>query len=183
MALLYLFVTFFRIGLFSVGGGLATVPFLFEIADNSDWLTHEAIGNMLAVAQSSPGAIGVNLAAYVGHSYAGTAGGFAASLGLISPSIFIIIIVARMLQKFKEDNIVQSIFTSLKPAAAGLLCATGLGIIVLSIWNVSAPVWYDFIRWKELILLIVILFLIMKYKKHPVLYIVIAGITGVFLFA
>jgi chromate transporter len=183
MEFLYLFTTFFRIGLFSIGGGLATVPFLFEIADNSDWLTREAVGNMLAVAQSSPGAIGVNLASYVGYTYAGVAGGFTAVLGLVSPSIIIIIIVARMLKKFKENMIVQCLFTSFKPAAAGLLSAAGLGVIALSVWNVSALVWYDFIRWKEIILLAVLLFLIMKFKKHPVLYIIIAGTAGAFLLA
>jgi chromate transporter len=181
MDLLYLFATFFRIGLFAIGGGLATLPFLFEIADNSDWITREAIGNMLAVAQSSPGAIGVNLAAYVGQTYAGAAGGFAAALGLVSPSIIIIIIIARMLKTFKENKIVQCLFTSFKPAAAGLLSAAGFGVILLSIWNVSAPTWYGLIRWKEVILLGALLFLIIRFKKHPVLYIVIAGTAGVLL--
>ena len=181
MNLLYLFAAFFRIGLFAIGGGLATLPFLYEIADASDWLTREAIVNMLAVAQSSPGAIGVNLASYVGFSYAGAAGSYAAALGLIAPSIIIIIIVARILQSFKENKIVQSLFAAFRPAAAGLLSAAGIGAIILSVWNASAPIWHEFIKWKETLLLGIIFFLIIKFKKHPILYIAAAGTAGVIL--
>ncbi|MCL2478080.1 MAG: chromate transporter, partial [Treponema sp.] len=85
MNLIYLFANFARIGLFAIGGGLATLPFLFEIADSSNWLTREAIANMLAVSQSLPGAIGVNLAAYVGFVNSGIAGGFSAAIGLVAP--------------------------------------------------------------------------------------------------
>jgi len=181
MSLLYLAANFFRIGLFAIGGGLATLPFLFEIADSSDWLTREAIANMLAVAQSLPGAIGVNLAAYVGFVYSGPAGGFAAAIGLVAPSIVIIIIIARILQSFKESKIVKSLFTAFRPAAAGLLSAAGFAAIALSIWNAAAPVWYEFIRWKELVLLAVLFFLVYKFKKHPLLYITGAGIIGIVL--
>ncbi|MCL2833994.1 MAG: chromate transporter [Treponema sp.] len=181
MNFLYLFTNFFRIGLFAIGGGLATVPFLFEIADSSDWLTREAIANMLAVAQSLPGAIGVNLAAYVGFIHSGPAGGFAAALGLVAPSIIIIIIIARILDRFKESKIIKSLFTAFRPAAAGLLSAAGFSAIMLSIWNAAAPVWYEFLRWKELILMGVLFFLIYKFKKHPLLYIAGAGVIGIIL--
>ena len=179
MNLLYLFAVFFRIGLFAIGGGLATLPFLFEIADNSDWLTRESIGNMLAVAQSAPGAIGVNLAAYTGFTYTGVSGGLAAALGLVTPSIVIIIIVARMLQTFRESRIVKTLFTAFRPAAAGLLSSAGLGAIVLALWNSAAPRWYEFLRWKEFLLFGLIFFLVFKFKKHPVLYIAAAGAAGI----
>ena len=181
MSLLYFFATFSRIGLFAIGGGLATLPFLFEIADNADWLSREYIGNMLAIAQSSPGAIGVNLAAYTGFVYAGPAGSFAAAMGLIVPSIIIIIIVARILQSFKENKVVQSLFTAFRPAAAGLLTAAGFGAIALSLWYSSAELWHEFVKWKELLLLALILFFVIKFKKHPILYIAAAGAAGVLL--
>ena len=181
MKLLYLFVTFFRIGLFAIGGGLATLPFLNEIADKSDWLTRESIANMLAMAQSSPGAIGVNLAAYTGFRYSGIAGSYAAALGLIFPSIIIIVIVARVLQAFKENRIVQSLFTAFRPAAAGLLSAAGFGAIILSVWNAAAPVWYGYLRWREALIMLIIFVLIIKFRKHPVLYIAAAGILGLIL--
>jgi chromate transporter len=176
--LLFIFAGFFRIGLFAIGGGLATVPFLFELADNSDWLTREAVGNMLAVAQSSPGAIGVNLAAYTGFRYAGVPGGYMAALGLVCPSIIIIILVAKALQAFKESGIVKRLFDGFRPAAAGLLSAAGFGAIALSLYNAAAPVWYELIRWRETVLFVVLFGLIFKFKKHPVIYILAAGAAG-----
>jgi chromate transporter len=176
--LLFIFVTFFKIGLFAIGGGLATVPFLFELADGSLWLTREAVGDMLAVAQSSPGAIGVNLAAYTGFRYAGVPGSYLAALGLISPSIIIIVIVARMLQRFKESAVVKRVFSGFRPAAAGLLSAAGFGAITLCLYNAAAPVWYELIRWRETILFIIIFALVYKFKKHPVVYIFAAGAAG-----
>ena len=187
MKLLYLFATFFRIGLFSIGGGLATLPFLFELADNSTginasgWLTREMIGNMLAVAQSSPGAVGANLSAYTGLRYAFIPGGYTAVLGLIAPSVIIITIVAKTLQAFKESAVVKSLFSGFRPAAAGLLSAAGFGAISLSLFNSSSKTLYEIIRWKETLIFAVLFLLVFKFKKHPIVYIVAAGVAGIFL--
>ena len=182
MRLLYLFGVFFKIGLFSVGGGLATLPFLFELADQSDgWLTREMIGNMLAVAQSLPGAIGANLSTYTGFRYASIPGGYMAALGLTAPSIIVIIIIARMLKSFQENLVVKSLFAGFRPAAAGLLSAAGFGAIALSLWNAAAPVWYECIRWKETLLFAVLAFFVIRFRKHPIVYIIAAGTAGVIL--
>jgi chromate transporter len=178
VSLLFLFADFCRIGFFAVGGGLATLPFLFEIADRSDWLSREAVGNMLAAAQSLPGAIGVNLAAYTGFRHSGLPGGYMAAFGLIFPSVIIITIIARMLQAFKKSVIVQRLFSGFRPAAAGLLSAAGFGAIALSLYNPQAPVWYELIRWKEALLFLVIFLLVFKFKKHPIIYILAAGAAG-----
>jgi chromate transporter len=179
MKLLFMFVTFCRIGFFAVGGGLATLPFLFEIADSSNWLSREEVGNMLAVAQSLPGAIGVNLAAYTGFRYAAIPGGYLAALGLVFPSIVVITIVAKMLQAFKESVIVQRLFSGFRPAAAGLLSAAGFSAIALSLYNPEAPLWYELIRWREALLFLVLFILVFKLKKHPIVYIIAAGAAGV----
>jgi chromate transporter len=182
MNLLYLFVTFFRIGLFAIGGGLATLPYLFDLADKSDgWLSREMIGNMLAVAQSSPGAVGVNLSSYTGVRYAGIPGAYMASLGLIAPSIVIIIIVAKTLKAFKENAVVKSFLAGLKPAATALISSAGLGAISLSLWNSAALSWLEYIRWKETLIFIAVFLLIVKFKKHPIVYIIGAGVAGVVL--
>ena len=187
MRLLFLFANFFKIGLFSVGGGYAILPFLFEMADRSinmeppGWLTRELIGNMLAVAQSMPGAIGANLAAYTGFQYAGLTGSFVSAFGLAAPAIIIITIVARTLQSFKENTLVKNVLSGLRPAAAGLLSAAAFGAITLSIWNAAAPVWYEFLRWKETLIFLVLFFLVYKLKKHPVIYILAAGLAGIVL--
>jgi chromate transporter len=182
MKLFLVFVTFCRIGLFAVGGGLATLPFLFEIADGPDralWqLSREAVGNMLAVAQSLPGALGVNLASYTGFRYLGIPGAYLAAFGLVFPSIVVITIVAKMLQAFKESLVVQRLFNGFRPAAAGLLSAAGFGAITLSLYNPEAPRWYLLIRWREALLFLLIFALIFKFKKHPVIYILAAGVAG-----
>jgi len=182
MNIIYLFANFFKIGLFSVGGGYAILPFLFEMADNSaGFYTREMIGNMLAVAQSLPGPIGANISAYTGIHYAGVGGGYAAALGLTAPSIIIIMIVARTLQAFKESALVKSLFSGLRPAAAGLLSAAAFWAVSLALWNTAAPVWYEFIRWKEAIIFVILFFLVFKFKKHPIAYIAVAGVAGMLL--
>ena len=122
MNLLYFFAKFFKIGLFSVGGGYAILPFLFEMADDSVadgslWLTRELVGNMLAIAQSLPGPIGANLSAYTGIHYAGIPAGFVAAFGLAAPSIIIIMIIARTLEAFKRSQAANGLFAGFRPAA------------------------------------------------------------------
>ncbi|MDR3167758.1 MAG: chromate transporter [Treponema sp.] len=181
MTLLVLFAEFFKIGLFAIGGGLATLPFLYKLADKYDWLSWDMILDIQAVAQSLPGAIGANMAAYTGFRCAGIPGGFIATLGLISPSIIIIIVIARMLRAFKESTLVTAVFSGLRPAAAGLLAAACFGAIKLSLYNAAAPVWYELLRWRQCLLFGVLFILIVKFKKHPVVYIAAAGAAGIVL--
>jgi len=180
MEFLFLFATFAKIGLFAIGGGLATIPFFFQLADNhAYWLSREMIGNMLAVVQALPGGIGPNLSAYAGLLYAGFPGGYIAALGLVTPAIIVITIVARTLQKFRESVVVKNLFSGFRPAAAGLLLSAALAVIVLSLWNAAASVWYNYILWKETLIFGVLFFLIVKFKKHPIIYVIAAGAAGV----
>ncbi|MDR3335292.1 MAG: chromate transporter [Treponema sp.] len=181
MTMVFLFALFFQTGLFSIGGGLATLPFLYQMADHYEWLNHEMVADILAVAQSSPGAIGVNMAAYAGYRCAGIPGAFVAALGLISPSIIIIIIIARMLKAFRANTTVGAVFAGLRPAAAGLLAAAGFGALKLSLYNSAASVWYELLRWRECLLFVVLFLLIYHFKKHPIIYIAAAGVIGIVL--
>ena len=185
MKLLFLYFDFFRIGIFSVGGGLATLPFLYNMAARSDWLSPKDIGNFLAIAQSSPGAIGVNTCAQVGFLAAGIPGALLAPLGLVSPAIIVIVIVARIFAAFKENAVVQAVFGGLRPAAAGLISAAGFAVIALSLYSLDVlrlgGAWYNGIRWKEVILFAALFFLVWKFKKHPILYVALAGIAGILL--
>ncbi|MCL2007583.1 MAG: chromate transporter [Treponema sp.] len=182
MNLFYLLTSFFRIGLFSVGGGLAIIPFINEMADNSGgWLSREMVVNMLAVAQSLPGAIGANLSAYVGFANAGVGGAYIAAISLTIPAIIMIMFIARTLDAFKENITVKNLFSGFRPAATGLISAAGFGVIAMALWNSAAPVWYMFIQWKEALIFIIIFFLIFKFNKHPILYIFAAGFVGVIL--
>jgi chromate transporter len=181
--LLIIYAEFCKIGLFAVGGGLATLPFLFAMVGKYDWLplTNEKIGDFLAIAQSSPGAVGVNMSAEIGFLGGGVPGAFLAPLGLITPAIIIIVIVARILTAFKENKIVAAVFSGLRPAAAGLLAAAGFAAWKLSLYNDAANAWYELVKWREAILFAAFFFLIRKFKKNPVLYIAAAGAVGVVL--
>jgi chromate transporter len=179
MNLFVLYAEFFKIGLFSIGGGLATLPFLFEMASRYDWLSPEKLGDFLAIAQSSPGAMGMNMAAQSGFAAAGIPGAVIAPLGLVSIPIIVIIFVARMLAHFKENRAVEAVFSGLRPAAAGLISAAGFGVWKLSLYNGNVPVWYKALRFREALLFAVLFALIWKFKQHPVVYIAAAGIAGV----
>jgi chromate transporter len=151
------------------------------MAEIYPWLSAEAIPDIVAAVQFSPGAIGVNISLYTGFRCAGAAGGVIAALGLITPSIIIIIIVARMLASFKENRIVQSVFSGLRPAAAGLLAAVTFTLIRSSLYNAGASNPAGFIRWRESVLFAVLFIGIYRFRKHPIFYILAAGIAGIIL--
>jgi chromate transporter len=176
-----LFGQFLRIGLFSIGGGYATLPFLYELADVYGQFSREDVGNMLAVAQSLPGAIGANLAAYTGFRFAGVPGALIAALGLISPSIIVIALVSRLLLAFKENRIVAALFAGFRPAGAGLLSSAAFAAIAVSLYNPGWVFWYQTLRWRELALFGVLFFLVARFKRHPVFYIAGAALAGILL--
>ena len=179
MTLLMLCWEFFKTGLFSVGGGLATLPFLFEMSQNHpDWFTVEDLTNMVAVAESTPGPIGVNMATYVGSAVAGIPGGILATLSLILPSIIVILIIARILAKFSESKLVKDIFYGLRPAVVGMLFASVLSVVESSLFGGNFLNGAD---WRYIALFAVLAFGVFKFKKHPILYIGIGAVVGMIL--
>jgi chromate transporter len=188
MNLLLLYLEFFKIGIFAVGGGLATLPFLFQMADGrftfirqAGWLSTEQIGNFIAIAQCSPGAIGVNIAAQTGFLYGGVGGGFLAVLGLVSPAIIVISVIARALLSLSQNKIAAAVFSGLRPAAAGLLCAAGWGVWKLALYNPAAVAWHGFIRPRETLVCAALFILIVKFKGHPVIYVALGAAAGILL--
>lgn len=183
MIYLKLFFVFFKIGLFSVGGGLATLPFLQQLVPKYGWITSEQLVNMIAISESTPGPIGVNTATFVGNNTAGIFGGIIATFGLISPSIIIILIVAHYFSKFSEEHIVKSAFYGIRPAVAGLIGAAGFEIAKITLFNIDTYFKtnniLDFFDIKGIMLFMVMLYLINKYKKHPIIYILGAAIVGI----
>lgn len=135
---LRLFVEFFQIGLFAVGGGPATIPFLMDLAERVDWYTKSDVASMLAVSESTPGPLGINMATYAGYHAAGLAGGITATLSLVLPSLIVIIIVARLLDNFSENVYVQSAFRLIRPAVTGLIAAAVLGIFHTALFTDAA---------------------------------------------
>ena len=181
MSLLIIYLLFFQIGIFAIGGGLATLPFLYQMADRYEWLNQEMIGNFLAIAQMSPGAIGVNVAVQTGFQYGGIPGGILAALGLVSPAIIIISFIARVMQSFKNNKIVVSVFSGLRPAAAGLLTSAFLITLLLVLFNKNTAVWYEMLRLKEFAIFVVLFLLLFKFKFHPIIYIAAGALAGIML--
>lgn len=193
MLYLQLFWEFFKTGLFSIGGGMATVPFLQDMAVKTGWFTSGQLADMIAVAESTPGPLGVNMATYVGYTTgsvngaaAGILGAIIATIGLVTPSVIVITIIAYFLQKFKESKYVKAAFYGLRPASVGLIAAAGFSIILIAFFGVDSI--YELIanfsfNWKQIVLAAVVLVLtrwVPKVKKlHPIYFILFSAIVGI----
>lgn len=129
---LQLFFEFSKVGLFAIGGGLATIPFLQELGNRTEWFTGDQLANMIAVSESTPGPIGVNMASFAGYETAGFFGAISATLGLITPSLIIVIMISRMLAAFKENPNVQAVFYGIRPASAGLITAAAVQVALVA---------------------------------------------------
>lgn len=178
-----LFFEFFKTGLFAVGGGLATLPFLINMTYKYDWFDQSMLADMIAVSESTPGPMGVNIATYAGFNSGSVLGGIIATLGLVTPSIIVIIIIAKFLEKFKTNKYVDAVFQGLRPASVGLIAVAAFEVIKIALINIDAYLAtkniLDLINIKSCIFFAVIFFAVMKYKKHPVVYIAIAAVVGV----
>ena len=187
MIYLRLFWEFFKVGLFSVGGGLATLPFLYSLGAKTGWFSTADVANMLAVSESTPGPIGVNMATYAGFDCAGVLGGVVATLGLVTPSVIVIVLIAMALQAFRTNKYVDAAFYTLHPASTGLIAAAGWSVFALVLVNLDAyRASYqqaDLLQWKNLILFAVIWVLtnlVKPLKKlHPVVFLALAAVVGI----
>ncbi len=187
MILLRLFWEFFKTGLFAVGGGMATLPFLYDISTRTGWFTHAMLADMVAVSESTPGPIGVNMATYVGYTTAGIPGAVIATLGLITPSVIIILLIARALKAFKSNPLVEAGFYGLRPCSIGLIAAACYLVIKIALFN---PEVYaetgrlaDLFNVKALLLAAVLLVCTRYVKKlkglHPIFFILASALVGV----
>lgn len=178
-----LFFEFFKTGLFAIGGGLATLPFLNEIAQKYTWFDQEMLADMIAVSQSTPGPIGINMATYAGFEASGIIGSIVATTALVLPSFIIILIIAHYLNKFRESKQVNAVFIGLRPAVTGLIAIAWFEIMQLSVLTFNkffkSKNILDVFDYKSLILFIVLLIASNKYKKHPALFLAIGAIAGI----
>ena len=175
MILLDLFFAFFKVGLFAIGGGLATLPFLYELTEKYDWITVSDISNLVAISESTPGPLGINMATYVGFLQSGVAGAVTAALGLVVPSIIIIVVIAKFLSKFRDSKIVKDVFYGLRAASTALIAVAGLGVARLAFFGEKMTEFF----WQGAILAVVLFFATKKLKWHPIVFIVISAIIGV----
>ena len=178
--LLDLFFSFFKIGLFAVGGGPATIPYLMGLTEAKDWYTMKELTNMIAISESTPGPLGINMATYAGFTTAGVAGGIIATLGLVTPSVIVIIIIARFLNNFSENRYVKAAFFGIRPAVTALIA-----MAVYNLCKVSLFVETDsgLSPAGKTIVLAIIVFFAMQNKKlkklHPACWLLAAAVIGV----
>ncbi len=179
---LLLFLEFFKIGLFAIGGGPATLPYLMELTEHYDWFTMSDLSNMVAVSQSTPGPLGLNMATYAGYQAGGLWGGVVATLGLVLPSIIVITLIAKFMQDFSERFVVKSAFYGIRPAVTAVIAVAVVGLFQMALITGNTTSYP--IAIGPLILSILI-FGLLQIKKlrgmHPVFWFVIAAVIGILL--
>ena len=194
MIYLQLFWEFFKTGLFAVGGGMATIPFLYDMSDKTGWFSHNDLANMIAVGESTPGPIGVNMATYVGFVtgmqdkgiLTAILGAVTATMGLITPCVIIILIVAAILKSFRNNRFVNSAFYGLRPASTGLIAAAGFTVVATNLFFSKMWAQGNFLgafNWKGIALAILLWLLtnvVKKTKKwHPIIFIGFSALVGI----
>lgn len=191
MLYLRLFYEFFKTGLFAVGGGMATIPFLYELSDRTGWFTYQDLANMIAVGESTPGPIGINVATYVGYVTGMGQGGIpqallgavTATVGLVTPSVIVILLIAAVLKSFRDNPFVNSAFYGLRPASTGLITAAGLSVAMTNLFFPEAGLSLAAVNWKGWVLAAVLWVLTNKVKKtkklHPIVFILLSALVGI----
>lgn len=187
MIYLRLFFEFFKTGLFAVGGGMATLPFLRDMGARTGWFTEAQLTDMIAVSESTPGPIGVNMATYVGYETAGIPGGIIATLGLIAPSIIIILIIAAFLKSFRDNRYVERVFYGIRPASTGLIAAAGVSVLLLCLFDAegyrAGGELLRLVSLKGLALFAAIWVLTNLVKPvknlHPIIFIALSAVAGI----
>ena len=186
MIYLQLFYEFFITGLLIFGGGLAAIPFLQQMGENTGWFTTTELMDMIAIAEATPGPIGINMATYAGYTTAGIPGGIIATAALLLPSVTIALIIARLLVRFRESKLVEYALYGLRPASLGLISAAGIAVFCLVIFGVEL---HNLIRadsilfdYRALILAASLFAATNIYKAHPILYLAISAVIGIFIF-
>lgn len=187
MILLKLFFAFFKTGLFAVGGGLATLPFLSAMSESTAWFTKSDLADMIAVSESTPGPIGVNMASYVGYTVHGWLGAVAATAGLVLPSLLVILIIAAFLKNYRDNPYVIGAFYGLRPGSAALIASAWISVLSVALLNTDAyresGVILSLFRWRAILLAGLLLFFTNCCKKtkklHPIVFILFSALVGV----
>ncbi|MCR4616187.1 MAG: chromate transporter [Clostridiales bacterium] len=187
MTLLTLCYEFFKVGLFSVGGGLATLPFLSDMSlRHPDWFSMQMLSDMVAISESTPGPMGINMSTYVGYTVAGIPGALAATLSLVFPSLVIITVIAGFMSRFIENKYVKWVFSGVRPAVIGLISAAGFSVFRVAVFTDSEAT--NIIRLLSsvnpvclCVFIVLALLTQLKYtrKLHPILYIIVGAVIGI----
>lgn len=158
---------FFKIGLFAVGGGLVTVPFLYDLTEQYDWFTAKELTDMIAVSQSTPGPVGINMATYAGYKAAGVWGSLLATLSLVTPSVIVVYLISKILTKWKDNPNVLRVLGGIRPAVLALILFAG--------WDIAKE---SIVNYQTAGLLVLLVVAMRFYKKSAIFYIIISAVAG-----
>lgn len=183
MTLFQLFLIFLFVGTFTIGGGLVAISIMQQIIVGAGLLTPEKFYNMVAISESTPGPIGINMATYIGCEKFGVIGGIVTTLGCVLPSLIIILIIAKYFKKFQEKKLVQGAFSGLRPAISGMIAVAAWNVIEITVINIpkftESKIWYYLFNYPSLIFYLIGLFLLLKTKLHPLFVIIAGAIFGI----
>ncbi len=176
-----LFWEFLKIGFVAIGGGLATLPFLYNLTVKTNWFTAPMLVDMIAISESTPGPIGINMATYAGFTAGSYAGGIIASLALILPGVILMMIIGGAIQKFKNSPLLLKVFYGIRPAVAALIAYAAWEIIKVTMITNSTDLWQAQLKYPAIGFFLVLFVILKRFKIHPVLIIVMAALTGIFI--
>ena len=186
-SLLELFFIFFYIGLFTIGGGLVAITLMKQLIVDRGLISSELFVNMIAISESTPGPIGVNMATYIGNQFYGVLGGCVTTLGEILPSIICILIIARLFTKFQEKPLVKAAFLTLRPATSGLILVAALQVFEVALLNINLnfssisqlPSFAEVFKWKQVIFYLISVALLFLTKISPIALIFAGAVFGI----
>ena len=183
MIYLQLAFAFFKAGLFAIGGGLATLPYLMEMTKtHPEWFTLTELMNMVAISQSTPGPIGINMASYVGFHVGGLLGVVVTTFSIVLPSFIIILIVVRVLDRFRENRFINGGLEALRPTVTGLIAAAGFSVLWATIFQtVNGVAQFQWLAFVLFICMFTVLQFMPFKKLHPIIYIAAGAIIGIVL--
>ena len=187
VSLLELFFIFFYVGLFTIGGGLVAITLMEETIVARGLISPEQFYNMVAISESTPGPVGVNIATYIGYELYGVFGAIVTSFGEILPSLICIMIIAQFLKSFQQKPIVKSVFYFLRPASTGLIFVAAIQVFVIALMNIPSDLsvlktfngWKNLFDWQSLYFYVIAVFVLFKIKVHPILLIISGAIFGI----
>ena len=190
VSLFWLFCTFFYIGLFTIGGGLVAITLMQQTIVDKGLISPEQFYNMIAISESTPGPVGVNMATFLGYEFYGIPGAVITSFAEVLPSLITILIIARVILKFRENKCLQQVFSFLRPAATGLIFVIMvnmfLNVLIVVPEDISllakAQAWKDFFNWMNITFYLIFLFLRRKYKLHPFFLVCLGAVSGLVFF-
>ncbi len=175
---------FFQIGAFTYGGGLAMIPILRNVVIDYSWLTDAQFADLIAISQSTPGPIAINMATYIGYREFGAHGAVWASIAIILPSFILAIALGKFLKKYNKERGVKAAFVGVKAAIIGLIGTSVVQIALVSLYGdergklLKPLIGLDV---KAVLMLGAFFYAIRKTQKHPIVYVLIAGVLGVFI--